>query len=101
MPVSMWTRRRRPPRRRAARREAVRGHPQRLRAPRPAAPRVAGRGPGTAPTTPPVVYSGAVHLDELRALAREWCVSAVLAKPFSPARLVAAVREAIEAGEKP
>jgi DNA-binding response OmpR family regulator len=42
-----------------------------------------------------VVYSGAVHLDELKGLAREWRVAAVLAKPFSPAELVAAVREAM------
>jgi DNA-binding response OmpR family regulator len=53
---------------------------------------------GAAPATPLVVYSGAVHLDELRELAREWRVAAVLAKPFSPAPLVAAVREAIAAG---
>ena len=51
---------------------------------------------GAAPTTPLVVYSGAVHLDELEGLAREWRVAAVLAKPFSPAQLVAAVRAAIE-----
>jgi DNA-binding response OmpR family regulator len=49
-----------------------------------------------APNTPLVVYSGAVHLDELQGLAREWRVAAVLAKPFSPAQLVAAVRAAIE-----
>jgi DNA-binding response OmpR family regulator len=48
---------------------------------------------GAAP--PPVVYSGAVHLDELKELAREWRVAAVLAKPFSPAELVTAVRGAI------
>jgi DNA-binding response OmpR family regulator len=35
-------------------------------------------------------------LDELEGLAREWRVAAVLAKPFSPAQLVAAVRAAIE-----
>jgi DNA-binding response OmpR family regulator len=52
---------------------------------------------GAAPTTPLVVYSGAVHLDELKGLAREWRVAAVLAKPFSPAQLVAAVREVIAA----
>jgi DNA-binding response OmpR family regulator len=49
-----------------------------------------------APTTPLVVYSGAVQLKELEGLAREWRVAAVLAKPFSPAQLVAAVRAAIE-----
>jgi hypothetical protein len=43
-----------------------------------------------------VVYSGAVHLDELRALARDWRVAAVLAKPFSPTDLLAAVRGAIQ-----
>jgi DNA-binding response OmpR family regulator len=53
---------------------------------------------GAAPTTPLVVYSGAVHLDELKRLAREWRVAAVLAKPFSPAELVAAVRGAIATG---
>jgi hypothetical protein len=45
--------------------------------------------------------SGAVHLDELKALAREWRVAAVLAKPFLPAALVAAVQEAIASDEKP
>jgi DNA-binding response OmpR family regulator len=49
---------------------------------------------GAAPTTPLVVYSGAVHLDELKGLAQEWGVAAVLAKPFSPAQLVEAVRVA-------
>ena len=48
-----------------------------------------------APTTPLVIYSGAVHLDELKGLARDWRVAAVLAKPFKPAELVAAVRAAI------
>ena len=47
------------------------------------------------PATPLVLYSGAVHLDELHGLARAWSVAAVLAKPFSPAQLVEAVREAI------
>jgi hypothetical protein len=42
---------------------------------------------GAAATTPLVVYSGAVHLDELKGLAHEWRVAAVLAKPFSPAEL--------------
>ena len=51
-----------------------------------------------APATPLVVYSGAVHLDELQELAREWRVAAVLAKPFSQAQLVEAVRHAIGAG---
>jgi DNA-binding response OmpR family regulator len=48
-----------------------------------------------APVTPLVVYSGAVHLDELRELASDWGVAAVLAKPFSPSQLVAAVRAAV------
>jgi DNA-binding response OmpR family regulator len=52
-----------------------------------------------APVTPLVVYSGAVHLDELRTLARDWRVAAVLAKPFSPVELVAAVRKAITPDE--
>jgi CheY-like chemotaxis protein len=43
---------------------------------------------GAAPGTPMVVYSGAVHLDEVHALARKWRVVAVLAKPFSPAEEV-------------
>jgi hypothetical protein len=34
-------------------------------------------------------------LDELQALARDWRVAAVLAKRFSPAQLVEAVRQAI------
>ena len=53
---------------------------------------------GAAPTTPLVIYSGAVHLDELKGLARDWRVAAVLAKPFLPAQLVAAVRGAIATG---
>ena len=53
---------------------------------------------GAAPATPLVVYSGAVHLDELQELAREWRVAAVVAKPFSSAQLVEAVREAVAAG---
>jgi DNA-binding response OmpR family regulator len=56
---------------------------------------------GTAPTTPLVVCSGAVHLDELRELAKEWRLATGLAKPFSPGELVAAVREAIATDEKP
>jgi DNA-binding response OmpR family regulator len=50
---------------------------------------------GAAPATPLVVYSGAVHLDELQRLARAWRVAAVLAKPFAPAQLVEAVRGAV------
>jgi DNA-binding response OmpR family regulator len=53
------------------------------------------------PATPLVIYSGAVHLAELQELARAWRVAAVLAKPFSPAQLVAAVRGAIAADEGP
>jgi DNA-binding response OmpR family regulator len=34
-------------------------------------------------------------LDELQELARDWRVAAVLAKPFSPAQLLAAVRDAV------
>jgi CheY-like chemotaxis protein len=56
---------------------------------------------GAAPSTPLVVYSGAVHLAKLEGLARDWRVAAVLAKPFSPAQLVEAVRQAIAAGYGP
>jgi DNA-binding response OmpR family regulator len=49
-----------------------------------------------APTTPLVVYSGTVVLEDLEGLARDWGAVAVLQKPFVPAQLVAAVREAIE-----
>jgi DNA-binding response OmpR family regulator len=34
-------------------------------------------------------------LDELRELASDWGVAAVLVKPFSPSQLVAAVRAAV------
>jgi DNA-binding NtrC family response regulator len=54
---------------------------------------------GGAPTTPLVVYSGRVPLDELWNLAYDWDVAAVLAKPFSPADLVRAVRGAL--GQQP
>jgi hypothetical protein len=40
-------------------------------------------------------------LDELKGLARDWRVAAVLAKPFSPAQLVEAVPGAIAADEEP
>jgi DNA-binding response OmpR family regulator len=50
---------------------------------------------GTAPGTPLVLYSGTVALDELQQLATDWRAAAVLEKPFKPAELVAAVRNAI------
>ncbi len=50
---------------------------------------------GVAPTTPVVIYSGSIRLDELEHLARDWRAVAVLEKPFTPATLVAAVRGAV------
>ena len=54
---------------------------------------------GVAPTTPFVVYSGSIRLEELRAHAADFRAVAVLEKPFAPARLVEAVQRAM--GEQP
>jgi DNA-binding response OmpR family regulator len=50
---------------------------------------------GAAPTTPVVLYSGAIAPDDLQQFARSWKVAAVLTKPFPLAQLVATVWEAI------
>jgi two-component system, OmpR family, copper resistance phosphate regulon response regulator CusR len=50
---------------------------------------------GAAPGTPLVLYSGTLGLEELRDHATGFGAAAVLEKPFAPAQLVAAVREAV------
>ncbi len=54
---------------------------------------------GVAPTSPFVVYSGSIRLEELRAHAADFRAVAVLEKPLAPARLVAAVQRAM--GKQP
>jgi DNA-binding response OmpR family regulator len=53
-----------------------------------------------APDTSLVLYSGTIVVDELHGLARDWGAAAVLEKPFKPAQLVEAVRQAIATGAK-
>ena len=48
-----------------------------------------------APTTPLVVYSGSIRLEELRAHAANFRAAAVLEKPCAPARLVEDVQRAM------
>jgi two-component system copper resistance phosphate regulon response regulator CusR len=48
-----------------------------------------------APDTPLIIYSGSIRLEELRRHGAGVGAVAVLEKPFSPARLVEAVRAAL------